>query len=308
VALDERLGRGRARRMLLLAVVSVLLLAALYVIAVHTGWGQRIDDAALDGRTHRQAVLNATSRLLDTISIVSLALGTIAIMLVALVRRRPHLALTAGVIIGGSCLTTELLKKYLLDRPDLVGRPDPLGMTNSFPSGHSTVAMSLAVALVIVVSEKARPIAAVCGLAYATLVGVGTVTAGWHRPSDVLGAYLVVTAWGAASLAALIWLEGAHRERESVVAQRLPSLSPFLTGAGIGLLFGALFGVGGTLVAAREEQLDAVQLDATYAASVAVITGTALVLLVAIVAGLRGVALDPTGEEKRASAPAVAPG
>jgi hypothetical protein len=93
-----------------------------------------------------------------------------------------------------------------------------------------------------------------------------------------------------------------------VVAQRLPSLSPFLTGAGIGLLFGALFGVGGTLVAAREEQLDAVQLDATYAASVAVITGTALVLLVAIVAGLRGVALDPTGEEKRASAPAVAPG
>ncbi len=290
--------------MLVLAVVSVLLLAALYVVAVHTEWGQRIDDAALDGRTHRQSVLNATSRLLDTISVASLALGTIAIMLVAFVRRRPHLALTAGVIIGGSCVTTELLKKYLLDRPDLVGRPDTLGMTNTFPSGHSTVAMSLAVALVVVVSEQARPFAALCGLAYATLVGAGTVTAGWHRPSDVLGAYLVVTAWAAASLAVLIWIEGATRERESVVAQRLPSLSPFLTGAGIGLLFGALFGIGGTLVAAREEQLDAVQLDATYAGSIAVIAGTALVLLVAIVAGLRGVALDPTGEERRA--PAVA--
>ncbi len=291
--------------MAVLAGVCVVLLVALYIVAVHTHWGQTIDDAALDGRTHRQSVLNATSRLLDTISIASLALGTITLMLIALVRRRPHLALTAGVIIGGSCLSTELLKKYLLDRPDLVGRPDTLGMTNSFPSGHSTVAMSLAVALVIVVAEQARPIAALIGLTYATLVGAGTVTLGWHRPSDVLGAYLVVTAWAGASVAVLLWVEGTAPERASAIARRVPSLSPFLAGAGIGLLSGALLGVSGTLVAAREQQLDAVQLDATYAASIVVITGLALVLLVAIVAGLRGIALDPTTEE--GSAPTLAP-
>lgn len=283
--------------LLLLSLLCVVLLAALYIVAVHTEWGQRIDDAALDGRTHRQVVLNATSRLLNTISIASLALGTTAVMLVALVRRRPHLALTAGVIVGGSCVTTEVLKRYLLDRPDLVGRPDTLGMTNSFPSGHSTVAMSLAVALVVVVAEEVRPIAALCGLAYATLIGAGTVTAGWHRPSDVLAAYLVVTAWAGASVAVLLWTSGAARERTSTLARRMPTLSPFLAGAGVGLLFGALFGIGGTLVAAREDELDAVQLDATYAASIAVIVGVALVLLVALVGALRGVSLDPPSEE-----------
>ncbi len=293
--------------MLLLAVVAVLLLAALYVVAVHTEWGQRIDDAALDGRTHRQAVLDATSRLLNTISVASLALGTIAIMLVALLRHRPHLALTAGVVIGGSCVTTELLKRYILDRPDLVGRVDTLGMTNSFPSGHSTVAMSLAVALVIVVAEEVRPLAALLGFVYATLVGAGTVTAGWHRPSDVLGAYLVVTAWAGVSVAVLLLAEGAVRERAPTLVRRMPSLSPFLAGAGIGLLFGAMLGIGGTLVAAQSDELDAVQLNATYAASIGVITGAALVLLVTFIGGLRGISLDPTDDEQDAVVPAPAP-
>jgi membrane-associated phospholipid phosphatase len=306
VVVDTALARSRARRMLILAATCLVLLAALYVVAVHTDWGQRIDEAALDGRTTRESVLRATDRLLDTISIAALVLGTVAIMVVALARRRPHLALTAGVIIGGSCVTTQLLKRVVLDRPNLLDLTDPAQQHNWFPSGHSTVAMSLVLALVIVVAEEARPIVALGGLAYATLVGAGTVTAGWHRPSDVLGAYLVVTAWAGASLAVLLWTEGAVRERASMLAARVPSLSPFLTGAGIGLLLGALFGVGGTLVAARTEELDAVQLDATYAASIVVITGAALVLLVAVVAGLRGVSLDPTHEQQALSpAPAA---
>ena len=154
MSIDVALGRRRARALLALAIVSVVLLGALYVVAVHTEWGQRIDDAALDGRTTRQAVLDATSDLLNTISVASLVLGTAAIMLVALLRSRPFLALTAGVVIGGSVVTTEALKRYLLDRPDLVGRPDDLGMTNSFPSGHSTVAMALAVGIVLVVMPR----------------------------------------------------------------------------------------------------------------------------------------------------------
>lgn len=284
--------------MAILAAVCVVLLFAVYFVAVHTDWGQRIDEAALDGRTTRASVLRATDRLLDTVSAASVVLGSLVILVIALVRRRPHLALTAGVIIGGSFVTTQLLKRIILDRPNLIGLTDPAQQHNWFPSGHSTVAMALVVALVIVVAEEARPLVALAGLVYATMVGAGTVTLGWHRPSDVLGAYLVVAAWAGASVAVLIWVEGAVRERTSAIARRVPSLSPFLAGAGIGLLLGALFGVSGTLVAAREQELDAVQLDATYAASVVVITGVALVLLVAIVAGLRGIALDPTREEE----------
>lgn len=280
--------------MLVLGAVSVVLLAILYVVAVHTEWGQRIDDAALDGRTTRIAVLDATGRVLNTISYASLAFGSAAVVLIAFARRRPHLAIAAGVIILGSNVTTQLLKKVVLDRPDFGLARDPNELTNWFPSGHSTVAMSLAVALVLVVPENARPWAAVGGLLYATAVGAGTVTAGWHRPSDVLGAYLVVTAWTGVTVAVLIWTEGAERARQSQLLQRVvPTLSPFLAGVGVGLLLGALAGVGTTLVAARTEDLDAVELGGAYAASIAVITAFALLLLTAVLGALRGVSLDP---------------
>jgi membrane-associated phospholipid phosphatase len=322
MTVDATLGRRRARRMVLLAIASAALLALVYIVAVHTEWGQRIDDAALDGRTTRVAVQNATSRLLDTISIASLALGSAAIVVIALMRRRPHLALAAGVIIVGSNVTTQLLKKVVLDRPNYGLREDPHEMSNWFPSGHSTVAMALAVALVLVVSENARPWAAFGGLIYATAVGAGTVTAGWHRPSDVIGAYLVVTMWTGITVAVLIWAEGAERVRPSRLAGRVPTLSPFLAGVGIGLLLGALAGVGSTLVAARTEDLDAVELGGAYAASIAAITAEiggayaasiaaitafALVLLLAVLASLRGLSLDPPQHEEMGRAAALAP-
>jgi len=276
-----------------LSIVSVVLLAMLYLVAVHTEWGQRVDDAALAGRTTRAGVLHATSRLLDTISITSLALGSLAIVVIALGRHRPHLAITAGVVIVGANVSTQLLKRVVLDRPDLGVREDLHEMSNWFPSGHATVAMSLAMALVLVVSADVRPWAALGGLVYATLVGAGTVTAGWHRPSDVVGAYLVVTAWTGASVAVLIRAEGAERVRSSALLDRVPTLSPFLAGIGIGVLLGAMFGVAGTLVAARTQQLDAVELGAAYAASIAAIGGAALVLLLAVLAALRDLSLDP---------------
>jgi len=292
---DDALARSRAIRLACFAVVCGLLLVVLFAVATRTHWGQTVDDAALNGRTTRASVLTATNRVLNTISIASLALGSAAVVLVAFARRRPHLALTAAVVILGSNITTQLMKKVLLDRPDLIGRPDPLGMLNTFPSGHSTVAMSLAVGIVIVVPARARPVAALGGLVYATFVGAGTVTAGWHRPSDVVGAYLVVMVWAGASLALLIGAEGTERTRPAGLLQRVPSISPFFAGVGVGLLLGAMLGVAGTLVAAREQQLDAVNLGAAYAASIATIAGVALVLLMVLLSMLRDLSLDPTG-------------
>ena len=287
------LARARTFRLLCFAVVCGLLLVVLYVISVRTHWGQTIDDAALDGRTTRAAVLTATDHVLNTISIASLALGSAAIMLVAFARRRPHLAFTAAAVILGSNVTTQLLKRVLLDRPDLIVRLDRFVLLHSFPSGHSTVAMSLAVGLVIVVPARARPLAALGGLGYATLVGAGTVTAGWHRPSDVVGAYLVVMAWAGGSLALLIGTEGIERTRPARLLERVPSISPFFAGVGVGLLLGAMTGVAGTLVVSQESQLDVVDLGAAYAASIATIAGAALVLLTVLLSMLRDLSLDP---------------
>jgi hypothetical protein len=122
------------------------------------------------------------------------------------VRRRVALAAGVAVVILGANLTTQLLKSTL-DRPDLTGAA---GARPSFPSGHATVAMSVVMAFMLVVPVWARALTAVVGQAYATSIGVAVVGAGWHRPGDSIGAYLVCTAW-AGGVAAVLAGRGAER-------------------------------------------------------------------------------------------------
>src|SRR5262249_38813093 len=51
--------------------------------------------------------------------------------------------------------------------------------------------------LVLVLPPRARGIGAMIGAGYAAVVGVATMSAGWHRPSDSIAAYLIVGVWAA---------------------------------------------------------------------------------------------------------------
>jgi membrane-associated phospholipid phosphatase len=184
-----------------LAGLSAALLAALYLVAVHTATGQRLDERSfgrLDERANERT-FEATARLLDTISIASVALIGGAIVLLATLRRRRDLAVAAAVVMLGANVTTQVLKAAL-PRPGLVPSLVPEG---SLPSGHTTVAISLALALVLVVPTGTRLLAGVVGGTYAVGVGVATIALDWHRPSDVAAAYLVAAAWTAVAGAAL---------------------------------------------------------------------------------------------------------
>ena len=114
-----------------------------------------------------------------------------------------------------------------LDRPYLGVDPQRIEAGNSLPSGHTTVAASVAVALVFVLPPRARGFAAVVGAGYTALVGVATMSAGWHRPSDSVAALLVVGGWAAAAglalmiaarLAPLVGLRSKPRGRPGPVA------------------------------------------------------------------------------------------
>jgi membrane-associated phospholipid phosphatase len=301
------LATRREDRLLLLGIACVVAVALLYVLAVRTGWGQTIDNAALSGRTTRATVLRATDRLLNTISIASIVVVGGTIVVTAIARRRPHLALTAAVIVAGANVTAQLLKHSTLTRPVLT-EPNPLGP--SFPSGHTTVAFSLVVGLVLVVPARARATVAVVAFGYAALVGIGVVTAGWHRPSDVIGAELVVIGWSAFAVAGLLAWRGAARAGPGRV--EIPVVPPLFAGVGLALVAVGFVGFAGAIVAIRQEQLDAVRLDATYAASMAAIVGAGLLQFAALLGALRGVRLDPTDreaeeEEERGEEPAAAP-
>ena len=115
--------------------------------------------------------------------------------------RRPHLLAALGVV-AGSAVTTQLLKVVLAHPRVQPAVGHGIGPV-SFPSGHATAAMSMAIALVLVVPRRHRWAAVILGAAYAIAVSVTVIILGWHYPSDVLAGTLVATGFGFLALAAL---------------------------------------------------------------------------------------------------------
>ncbi len=299
--------RAVSRRHVLtaLAVAAVVALGLVYLLGVRTTWGQRLDATALRGRdVLRPRTVAAAGTLLGTIDVASLVFVGGAIVFVALARRRPLLALGAGCVIAGSIITTELLKRLFLPRPFL-GIIDPLGRVASFPSGHTTVAFSLAIGALLAAPQRFRALVAVMGALYTTGIGVGVVATAHHRPSDPIGAVLVVTAWGAAIAAVLL---GVSVDAPPDVRDR--GVSPTLALGGVGLLIIAFVGLLGTAVAIKIDRLGTVELSGAFYGACAAVTGAVLVAIAALLAALRGVSLDPPppedGSDELGYAPPVA--
>jgi len=212
----------RARPFLVLSLACWALLSLVYVFALGTGPGRAADrHTLLNGPAgpRWQEVHDASSHLVHTIDVSSLVLAAVAIVGIALVRRLPGHAIAAAVTIVGAVGTTEVLKPGL-------GALDPLGenadraIGSSFPSGHATVAMSVTLALLVVVPPAWRPAAAVLAALYSGVVGIGLVLLGAHFPSDVAGGYLVACAWASAACAGLAEWTRRHPEVDAVPGSR----------------------------------------------------------------------------------------
>ena len=79
---------------------------------------------------------------------------------------------------------------------------------NSLPSGHATVATTVAVGLVMVTAPRWRSVVALVTVVFPIGVAVAVVTASWHRPSDSIASFCVVLGVAAASLAAVVAVFG----------------------------------------------------------------------------------------------------
>ena len=212
---------------------------------VTSAGGQRADQLALEGAARGQGVLwELAEPVLGVVSNSFIGLGLATAVILALVRGRWWLAAQVVVLVVGSNLTTQVLKHAVLDRPALLDLPR--ADINTLPSGHTTVAASIAVGLLIAVPRRWRPVVAVAGAAYTAATGVSTLVGQWHRPSDVVAAVLVVLAWGAGVLALSTTssLDGPRSGLEpgSAAAAGLLLLGSVLTGA---LALGALGSVRG---------------------------------------------------------------
>jgi hypothetical protein len=195
---------ARAARRPFVAAVSalglsgLLGLAATAYVALRTSRGLRLDREALDAVSSPALALSRFQEGLNWVSVGSVGLSMLACVTLALVRRRFDLALGAATLIAGANVTTQILKLDLFTRPDLSHG------ANSLPSGHTTVALSIALAAVIVAPSAWRSTVAIGVSATATFVGVALVLSRLHRPSDVIAATFVCLMWAAVGLSVAV--------------------------------------------------------------------------------------------------------
>jgi membrane-associated phospholipid phosphatase len=191
------------RRALALGGACFAGVAAVYLLAVWTAPGQRFEDAVLraadlvTGSAEQTRALNT----LDAITVPSVVAAVVLVLLISLLRRRPFLGWLSVGMIAAAVVTTEVFQHFL-ERPVLLAHGDRRE-DQSFPSGHAAVAMSLMCAVVLVVPYRFRGLVLFLTSLWAASVGVATVTANWHRPSDTIGAGLIVIGYASAAVAVL---------------------------------------------------------------------------------------------------------
>ncbi|MET8772969.1 phosphatase PAP2 family protein [Streptomyces sp. NPDC004658] len=285
-SLPARVGR----RLWVTAATALVLTAAVYTLSVRTVTGQRWENAVLAGRRQDETLAAArdANHMLDHVTVSSLGAAVAMLMLIGLARRRPALTAVAVGTVGIPLLLAEVLKRYVLSRPELVDAPARLS-GNSFPSGHTTIAMSVLFGLALVVPYRLRGIAVgVCAL-WAISVGAYTVAAGWHRPSDTIGADLLVLAV-ACALAGLLARTGRVRpatERPSPLSALFLAPLCLVTLGGLG---------GGSLLllesVVRLSPADPAVPRLAYAGGHALAAGASAAVTVVLLASLHRIDLD----------------
>jgi membrane-associated phospholipid phosphatase len=205
---------SRARKALIGAAGGTGLLVLVWFFAYHVNIAERADRSILRGfaglsRHRLDDVTSFIAHLCDPKPYVFLAAVPVV---VALLRRRPRVAVTVGLIMLAANTTTQYLKP-LLAAP----RQPAFGLlkwdAGTWPSGHATAVMALALCMVIAASPRWRPYVGAAMAAFAIAVVYSFLELGWHFPSDVLGGFLVATIWTLLGAAALWTLEARRPER-----------------------------------------------------------------------------------------------
>ncbi len=195
--------RPGAAGALSVAALCLVGLAATWVVAALVPITHTKDAVALYDFTRlglgRPRVDLLANRLLDLLEPGLYTIWGIAIVAVALLRRRPRLALAIAVVLPLAPFSAEVLKPLLAHQHAYAGVKDITAA--SWPSGHATAAMTLALCAVLVAPYALRPLVAALGTAFVAGVGISLLILAWHMPSDVFGGYLLAALWVSLALA-----------------------------------------------------------------------------------------------------------
>jgi membrane-associated phospholipid phosphatase len=207
----------RRRELLPLATAAACALGIVVVglVALTTQAGHERDSAILYGfsllwRDSTNEPLRLIARIPDPVPYAILGLICVG---VALARRRYWRAGAVAVLLFATGATTHIAKQTL-STPRVSQWLGPWGQVGdaTFPSGHATAAMTLAMCAVLVSPPAHRALVAVFGGVFAIAVGYATLALTWHYPSDVVAGYLVAGFWVSLAIAVLQRVEDGAPE------------------------------------------------------------------------------------------------
>ncbi|MEE8737227.1 phosphatase PAP2 family protein [Bifidobacterium subtile] len=202
--LDPLTVRPRISSRVLCAVFGLVfaaLAAGVWWLGVRTMNGQNYDEIVYNGLSDSIAVWfrPVTDAFTNSYLVIrfSVAIIVVAALVAALRRRWWLLAQLAAV---GLLFWGVHYLKDVLPRP-FIGNILS-SQKNSAPSGHTLLAAAAGVLLLIAVGRAWRALVALVASIYAVLVGLSVIVGGWHRPTDVAMAILLI---GAVTLLALVF-------------------------------------------------------------------------------------------------------
>lgn len=127
--------------------------------------------------------------LLQEVSKRSLFFALCLVLVLSVLMRCPLVGAVAVLTAGGAVFGAEYFK-HSLPRADLAMALCPVPAyfsADTYPSGHTTIGTSLALALVLICGPLLRPWMSVAAGILSTSYATAVLFMGWHRPSDALG-------------------------------------------------------------------------------------------------------------------------
>ena len=188
----------KKRTLLVSVFVTAVLLFAILAVIVGSGVTNALDSSIL------LAINSLSSPWLNTFFVAFTELGgvivvsvvAIILVLLFLAKRNYIRALLISVGIGGEAAMNLLLKSiFERARPDLWDWIVTETHT-SFPSGHATASMALALCIVYLLwNTKWRKATIIAASVYLLLIGFSRLYLGVHFPTDILGGWLLGIGW-----------------------------------------------------------------------------------------------------------------
>jgi membrane-associated phospholipid phosphatase len=156
-------------------------------------------------RLSRPGVDKLAKNLLHLLDPLLYTIWALLLLAIALLRRRPRVALAIAVVLPAAPGVAEVLKPLLAHPHDSVGYTWGYKWVSaaSWPSGHATAAMTLVLCALLVAPHRLRPLVAALGGAFAVAVGCSLLILAWHMPSDVIGGYLLAALCVSLAVAAM---------------------------------------------------------------------------------------------------------